>query len=107
MSTTICPRFEGFDIAAPGANTNIMTTSITPLMSCRLRVGVVLETASVFNVTETSGATTNTYGLNESVPLAANDYYVFDVPAGAAYSYNFQVETDGIIGRLTVSEVYV
>ena len=103
---TPLPRFEQRAIAAPGANTNIMSSSITPKMSCRLRVYITLAVAAVLNYTETIGGTTRTFGINESVPLGAGDEYIFDHSASPDAAYNYQVETDGIITRLKVEEVY-
>lgn len=103
---TILPRYQGFDVAAPGANTGIMSSSLTPKMAGVFRVTIALATASVFNYTETSAGVTNTYGLNLSVPLPADDAHVFEFDVHPSYTYNFQVETDGIIQQIKVSEVY-
>lgn len=106
MSMTICPRANQRAVAAPGANTNILTTSITALMSCRMRVWITLATASAFNYTENDGSTTRTFGLNSSVPLSAANEYVFDHAATGGYAYNYQVATNGIITKIRVDEVY-
>lgn len=103
---TPLPRFEQRAIAAPGADTNIMSSSITPKMSCRLRIYITLATASVVNYTETISSTTRTIGLNESVPLSAGDEHIFDHSASPDAAYNYQVETNGIITKLKVEEVY-
>lgn len=103
---TPLPRFEQREIAAPGANTNIMSTSITPKMSCRLRIYITLATASVVNYTETTSGVSRTIGLNESDPLTAGDEHIFDHSASPDSSYNYQVETNGIITKLKVEEIY-
>lgn len=103
---TPLPRFEQRAIAAPGANTNILSTSLTPKMSCRMRIYITLATASVVNYTETVAGVTQTIGLNESVPLSAGDEHIFDHAASPDASYNYQVETNGIITKLKVEEVY-
>ena len=102
----------GYARAAPGANANILTVGLTPKMATGIwRISVVLAVASVFNMTETDGTTAYTHGLNSSSALNAGDMYTFDVPhmgkptSGTTFTYNFQVETDGIIRRLTVSEL--
>lgn len=99
-------RSQGYAIAAPGASTNILTTSLTPgAASHRFRVSVILETASVFNMIEVStDGGTDTNGLNGSVALGAGDLYEFEFEVDQANTYNFQVETNGIIRRLIVSE---
>lgn len=98
-------RHEGFNIAAPGANANILSSSITPNYGCALRVTVCLATTSVFNVTMTQGSTTFTCGLNSSVALVSGDLYTFSFGGNTDTAYNFQVETDGIIRILQVDEV--
>lgn len=113
MSPYLITRFSDVDIAAPGANTGI-TGGITPTVGCAIRVTVSLATSSVFNVTVTpDGGTKRTHGLNTSAPLNANDLYSFVFGAaiadasGAALSYDFEVETDGIIRYLVVEEAQV
>jgi len=98
-------RSDGHNIAAPGANTNILTTGITPNRNGKMRVAVVLATTSVFNVTFTRGATTFTCGLNDSVALPSGDLKEFEFSVSTSDTVNFQVETDGIIRKLQVGEV--
>ena len=101
--------------AAPGANTNILTASITPSQTASAyRVTVALATASVFNVFCDSG-TDYTFGLNGSTALNAGDLYTFvfgvthntdgSLGTGTAVAYNFRVETDGVIQLLLVDEI--
>lgn len=95
-----------FNQAAPGANTNILATAISPYdTASTFRVTVVLAVASVFNFTVTSGTTTFTVGLNASAVLNAGDAYTFNFGVRSTYTYNFQVATDGIIRLLLVEEV--
>lgn len=96
-----------FNVAAPGPNTNILTTAITPRMDGVMRLTIVLATASVFNVTITNSGTTFTCGLNSSTSLNAGDLYFFSFGMNSANTYNFQVETNGIINILQVEECYV
>lgn len=95
---------SNFNVSAPGANTNIIT-SITPQYGCALRVTVCLDTASVFNVTMTQGSTTFTCGLNSSVALNSGDLYAFTFGGNTSTAYNFQVETDGVIRILQIDSV--
>lgn len=97
---------KGFDVAAPGANADIFSTEITPRYQCSaFRVTVALATASVFNVAVTNGATTRDLGLNSSVALQAGDLYTFAFGVNPANTYNFRVETDGIIRYIQIDEV--
>lgn len=98
-------KSDSFTIAAPGANTNILSTSLTPSMGGYFQVFVVLATGSVFNMTETRSGTTYTVGLNKSTALVAGDGYTFSFPVSSSSAYNFQVETDGVIRILRVVEV--
>lgn len=94
--------------SAPGANSDIFSAGQLRAVSQKValvRVIVVLATASVFNYTVTDGTTAYTVGLNESIALNASDAYEFEIAAGSDYTYNFQVETDGVIRHLLVIEV--
>lgn len=104
--------------AAPGANTNILATSVkVSAHASAIRVTVCLTTSSVFNVQTTDGTTAYVNGLNASVALNAGDVYTFTFGARryksqpytdgttAELSYNFQVETDSVIRFLFVDEV--
>lgn len=102
-----------FNRAAPGANTDILTTAITPKEGCAIKITALLATGSVLNMTVTDGTTTFTGGLNSSTSLNAGDWYTFTIGAnpvetnsgdGNPLSYNFQVETDGIIQMLLIQE---
>ena len=106
MPEAIVGQRRGHAIAAPGANTNIFSTSLTPVYSCSaFRVTVALATASVFNVVSTDGTTSYTLGLNQSNALQASDLYTFTFGVHNSNTYNFQVETDGIIRVLQVDEI--
>ena len=103
-----------FNLAAPGANTDILSSSITLKEGGAWRVTVALTTASVFNVTYTDGTTTHALGLNSSVALLAGDLYTFafggspiETSSGSTntLSINFQVETDSVIELLIIEEV--
>lgn len=103
-----------YALAAPGANTNILSTAIKVSESAvALRVTVSLTTASVFNLHVTDGTTAYVIGLNASTALQAGDLYTFTFGARryssqsntTELSYNFQVETDSVIRMLFVEEV--
>ena len=99
-------RATKFNLAAPGANTAILTSNLTPAEGATLiRVGVALAAGSVFNITATDGATAHKWGLNASAALQAADYYSFEVVADRTLAYNFEVETDGIIELLIVDDI--
>lgn len=90
-------------IAAPGANTNMLATSVVPAHVGKMRVTIRLATASVLNVIIVLSDTTSvTCGLNGSAALAAGDLYSFEFGCHGGNSYNFQVETDGVISVLQV-----
>lgn len=95
-----------FDVAAPGVDTDILASDITPSNTPSIcRVAVVLATASVFKARVTQGATTFDVKLNSGAALVASCLYVFDIPWEEGDSINFQVETDGIIQVLKAHEV--
>ena len=105
MSDGLAVKSKTYAKAAPGANTNILTTALTPTYGGYFQIFVVLATGSVFNMTVTDGSTAYTVGLNKSTALQAGDGYTFTVLVDPSYSYNFQVETDGIIRQLLIHEI--
>lgn len=120
---TLMPQFGVAALAtvhngsAPGANTNIFSTSlkVSPSASA-IRVTVCLSTGSVFNVVVTDGTNPHTQSLNGGTALTANCLYTFTFGARryssqpytagttAEISYNFQVATDSVIETLFVEE---
>ncbi len=100
-------RFVDRVISAPGANTNIISTSITPKRACAFRISVILATTSVFKVTITESSGTSSGSLNEGVALQAGKLYTFVHGAHPDFSYNYQVETNGVITYLQVDEISV
>ena len=107
-------QFTGYNIAAPGANTDIIASpaNLTPQYNTSVfRLTIALTTASVLNMRVTDGTTAFVNGLNNSVALAAGDLYTFTFGVrrssddGVALAYNFQVETDSVIRVLFVDEV--
>lgn len=105
MSDSMRTRFVGHGVAAPGANTDIIGSDITPDRNGAFRVTVVLATASVLNVMIDDGTNSYACGLNESNALQAGDLYTFTFSVAKQNGYNFQVETNGIIQVLQVDEV--
>lgn len=111
MAERIIRAFEGYNIAAPGVSTNIITTSITPARGVyALRVTVALTVSSVFNVAATDGTTAHAWGLNASAALNAADLYSFEFsvhadPDSSSVTYNFQVESDGVVECLLVDQL--
>ena len=94
-------RATVFNGSAPGANTDILSSAISPKAGCvKARLTVALTTGSVLNVTATDGTTTHVWGLNASAALQAADLYDFEFGTDPALSYNVQVETDGVIEQL-------
>lgn len=98
-------KSDNFNVPSPGNDTDILTTALTPTYGAAFRITVCLATASVFNVTMTRSGTTFTCGLNSSVALNSGDLYTFVFGVSTSSTYNFRVETTGIIRILQVDEV--
>ena len=105
MSDGLSIKSKNFNVSAPGANTDILSTALTPTYGAAWRITVCLATASVFNMTITNGGTTFTCGINSSVALNAGDLYAFTVGVNPSNTYNFRVETNGVINILQIDEV--
>ena len=90
-----------FNGSAPGTDTDIFSSDLTPRGgSVRARVTVALTTSSVLNLSATDGTTTHVWGLNASAALQAADIYEFTFGTDPALAYNVQIETDGVIEQL-------
>lgn len=98
-------KSDNFNVSAPGAATNILSTSLTPTMGGAFRITVSVATGSVFNVTITKSGTTKTLALNGGTALTAAALYTFCFGVSTANTYNFQVATNSIINVLQVDEV--
>lgn len=102
-----------YALAAPGANTNIVTPFKVSESASALRVTVCLTTGSVFNVRVTDGTTAYTQSLNGGTALTAACIYTFTFgvrrystgTGTTELTYSFQVATDGVIQTLFVEEV--
>jgi len=110
----IINQATGYNVPSPGNNTNIFTTSITPVYpASALRVTVCLATTSVFNVRVTDGTTAFTMSLNSGATLTAGNLYTFafgvhqksNASPPLTLTYNFQVATTGVINFIMVEEV--
>jgi len=105
MAEKIISRKEFYDLAAPGANTDIFT-AVTPKDGVYAwRVTVALTTSSVFNVSATDGTTPHAWGLDASGALNAADLYSFEHSVSPGVSYSYQIETDGVVEYLAVDEL--
>ena len=98
----LLPLVRRHAIAAPGADTNILTTGIIPKEDGVMCVTVCLTTGSVFNVTITDGTTSYVNGLGASAALNSGDMYTFCFGCLTSLTYNFQVETNSVIRELHV-----
>jgi len=105
MAEKIISRKEFYDLAAPGADTDIFT-AVTPKDGVYAwRVTVALTTSSVFNVSATDGTTPHVWGLNASGALNAADLYSFEHAVSPDITYSYQVETDSVVEALIVDEL--
>lgn len=114
MAEKIVRRFEVFDLDAPGTDTDIMATYLAPGPGgYRFRVQIALASGGVVNViSKGSGGTPSlTWGLNESVAIAAGDLAEFEhavqlTPVGGGgITYNYQIESATGVQCLIVDEL--
>jgi len=83
-----------FDLANPGAATNVFTTDLTVKgKSPALRLTVVPSTTSIVSLTHTDGTGDFTYAVNSGTALTADQVYAFDIPAVSGHDYNVQFTT--------------
>lgn len=103
-----------WNLPAPGANANILTAGLQLRAAARnvavLRIQINLAVASKIKIVETDGTTTFASELLGGTTLNANQPYALayearaQTKAGKRLTYNFQVETDGVIQHLRVTE---
>ena len=106
MATGVINRASIHEGSAPGANTDILGTDITPENAAAFRITTQVTAASVMNVmVKKSGNTTQTCALNNNIALLAGSLYTFSFGVVPSQTYNFQVETDGQIDILQVDEI--
>ena len=114
MNKGLITHASVFNMAAPGANTDILGSNLTLKEGGAWRITVGLTTSSIFNVVITDGTTSHVLGLNSSSALNAADLYTFTFGGSPiesnsgnsnTLSINFQVETDSVIEYLIVEEV--
>ena len=98
-------RYTGYNVAAPGPNTAICGG---------IKFGPNASACRVTVVTCTDGTTPHKWGLNGVTALTAGDLFTFvfavrstddGLDTGTDLTYDFEVETDGVIEILLVDEV--
>lgn len=96
---------SGFNISAPGANTDAISNVTWPgKQLCRVTIQVA--TSTVVNLMVDRGGTEKTLGLNANTALTAGAVYTFDVPGLLeSDTVNLQVETDSAIDLLAIDAV--
>lgn len=116
-------RFLGFNIAAPGTATNIITTDAVgntiPGIVARdvgkLRIQIQVATTTVVDLSATDGTTTKLMHLNGGTAVPAGCLYEFEWLTTNArpfqdqnpkpITWNVQVETNSAIDELHIDEV--
>lgn len=102
--------FDGANIAAPGANTDILSTPIDMTLYPGVKtllVTVALATSSVFSYMLGRGITAQVKTtLNSGTALVIIASYTFPIRVGPTDKINFQVVTDSVINRLYIEGAY-
>lgn len=102
--------YRGYNVPAPGVNTDIFTAVKVSEGAVALRITVALAVQSVVNLYVTNGTTAFTWGLNGSVAVGAGDLKTMTVPVMAStgtadLTYTLRVESDGVIQCCIVDEI--
>lgn len=107
-------------LAAPGANTSFLGTTVTADgvaglrpsgQATAYRVTISLATSSVLDVYVTDGSTAYTIHLNGGTALTASCFYTFTFGVSkttngtTALVYQLRVATDSVIQQLAIDEV--
>lgn len=95
-----------FKAAAPGANKDVFATSITPphVGYSKLIIRIQLVTASVVNLMQRNAAADELKSpINGGVAIPAGKPVVLEDLVHSDFTYNFQIETDGVISSLNLA----
>lgn len=103
-----------WNLPAPGAGVNLFATNLQLRAAGRgvavLRIQASLAIAGKLDLVESDGTTTIVGAVLDGATLGAShpNGFVYEArkttPAGKALSYNFRLETDGIVNHLRVTE---
>ena len=105
--------YTGFVVAAPGANTDIISGGIDigakapGIATIRIQIVLVSGTSSVVRLTRTVAGVTRIESLNNGVAVTAACTTAWDVMVDPAETINLQLVTNAIINSLKVSGVYM
>ena len=87
--------------AAPGENSDILPSDVTPERLELWGFSVAFGVDTVLNLIVKQNAKPDlVLGLNQSLALPAKDVFGFSVLVDPSASYNFQIETDGAVHYL-------
>ena len=105
--------YNGFVIAAPGANTDIISGGIDigakapGCATIRIQIVLVSGTSSIVRLTRTVAGVTRIESLNNGIAISAACTNAFDVMVDPTETINVQLVTDAIINSLKISGVYM
>ena len=109
--STVIRRIQRFNLAAPGADTNIFTAIVPRDNSGIWRISIALTVSSTLNLSVTDGTTTHILALNGNVPLTAASMFNFSIgvtrqdQSNNNLSYSLQIGTDGVVEFLIIDEL--
>lgn len=102
----IRPKGRGFDVSAPGANTDVIASNVVWESAYPCRVTIQCAVGTVVNLMVTRDSTEKALGLNGNSAIAAGGPHSFDVPGlEVGDELNLQIETDGAIDFWALDEV--
>lgn len=113
---SVTTRAFRYNVAAPGANTNILATNVAPRGwgakrsqaqhsgASKLVLTLCLEDASVVDLFTTDGTTTFRSKINEGTPFPADAPLSLKIPVHPSISYNFSLQTNVAIRWIQVDE---
>jgi hypothetical protein len=94
-------RGELFNQSAPGANTDIFSSDITPKKNVtRARIEIATAGGGPVNVTATDGTTTHTWSLGGGVSTSAEALTSYEISVSQSLAYNVQIEWNSVVETL-------
>lgn len=90
----------------PGANTDILSSDITPSFNpSLLRIMVALDAAAKFSAVVTVSETEYSVAFNSGADLEAGCLYMFDLLVHSGDTVNFQIDSAETVSLLRVQEI--
>ncbi len=98
--------YDELSIAAPGADTAIISGGVSPAQDCHLVIQITPSASSIVDVTmaASASAAVTVHAMSAASALTAGASYRWRITGKKDRSYNVRVRTDTVIRHLSITE---